>query len=1193
MSQLKPHGYGSFSYKVTNDNIKQILTQRSTLSNVVQIGMPFVKATTTVAIDEYLGEGNIGFTLGIHAMPDIGYRNLFENTGSPEKPFIGYTYKADGTNVPVYADMEKSTSTLIGQYLQQQKTIQDIPPATIRIPPPGITSLKIGRNRSGLSAAAEISIAVPSLQQLEYLNRVFLIPGCGMVVEWGQQLAPTESTSLLMREQMFPWYNRTALTGMLDLLGRRKFGLESILRDYVYPTQGQYMWMFGRIANIQTKGNMDGSFDVTVSLRGPSEDQWAYSVRQTVLPPVQENQAPCLDNVNSIETYLITTSTGNNLKTLLDGVVTDASNKNVTISALSDWAGHVVKIDNGNKKEGTQGTDSNPNTNQTSFADVDNAYYITWRFFVNVVLNDINYGIKSIFAKASLPDETLEKIRVIRPYAGNVQQVPIDDPNENYVGANPYLRSFDPGTMIIVNQYAADAAYIDYNNGPSAARDVAQKIKTQSERFAKEKFASIGGEGVFDFLNSDPTPTTNKKEDTDRGLLSTGVWLNHKAVITALLSADTLLQGISNLLNKMNYATRGYWNLTLDPSEPVAENDTFDYIVVDQNYKGSSDQAVNELLDENKIYTFNKFLRNTPNGIVGSELTDFNVDLDLPKLLFSQIATMGLNQPGDAEKASSESTKVWQCKHGIISDANDTLREMFGVSTISAKPGFKSIDLTNINTQKELGACASTVSQPTAGTGGRGAQGAPLTSPGENTANASVGRLEFLRDEAKEVLEENELCTKCKPCWEGAGSVPVQNVGAVSPTMKGSTSPYANGGNAKVPLSALTPINGSGPYSVARSGAPPSSKKLLGDVNADTRYQGKQWLEKEAAAQFQKLLAHAVATRAPRFTISSAYRDIDHQTYLAEKSTGKGVANPGSSPHGMGRAIDISELFAAANNGSTSGPVNARVRETNQLYKWLAFNAPAFGWYNPKRLADNNGVDECWHWEYWGYEIPPTNTPPARDVLAPLSRAEAIRTDRPPLSQRPKCSDALLREVGLIGFDIFLNEDEKMNRGWQTCQEAKIRCAKATDQLQQSELLLQENSVYDNALQSAIRDFPNLNVTLWYIEILPEQMTAKIRCSADGKKSNAFGASPGTLSIKAELTLPGIAGLRVGELFWVDKIPSYYKMFGAFQIMSIEDVVNNDGWQTKISAVFNYLGEAWKTSMLRVLESENVIINPF
>ncbi len=130
-----------------------------------------------------------------------------------------------------------------------------------------------------------------------------------------------------------------------------------------------------------------------------------------------------------------------------------------------------------------------------------------------------------------------------------------------------------------------------------------------------------------------------------------------------------------------------------------------------------------------------------------------------------------------------------------------------------------------------------------------------------------------------------------------------------------------------------------------------------------SRYGGKYLLEKQAAEDFLKW-----KTQATRdgfyFTITSAYRDLDHQKSL--KGGVGTVAKAGSSSHGLALAIDIGELFKLV-NGSGNPSINTRAKSNSKLYRYLAKTGPQFGWYNPIRLADGSGTDECWHWEYWGY----------------------------------------------------------------------------------------------------------------------------------------------------------------------------------------------------------------------------------
>jgi hypothetical protein len=121
--------------------------------------------------------------------------------------------------------------------------------------------------------------------------------------------------------------------------------------------------------------------------------------------------------------------------------------------------------------------------------------------------------------------------------------------------------------------------------------------------------------------------------------------------------------------------------------------------------------------------------------------------------------------------------------------------------------------------------------------------------------------------------------------------------------------------------------------------------------------------------------------------------------------------------------------------------------------------------------------------------------------------------------------------------------------------------------------------------ERALRRFNNLKTILKYQEIMPDIMVSRIARASDGKESNSFGAAPGALSIKANMKMPGIAGLRIGELFWIDRMPLFYRAFGAFQTMTIEDEISISGWSTNITARFNYLGTAWKQSVVNQIRA--------
>jgi LAS superfamily LD-carboxypeptidase LdcB len=140
----------------------------------------------------------------------------------------------------------------------------------------------------------------------------------------------------------------------------------------------------------------------------------------------------------------------------------------------------------------------------------------------------------------------------------------------------------------------------------------------------------------------------------------------------------------------------------------------------------------------------------------------------------------------------------------------------------------------------------------------------------------------------------------------------------------------------------------------------PDNPSLLVVINDNIQKYQQTFKLHPSAAKAYSQWAKAAKSAGFTWTVSSAYRDFAKQSSL-----GKIAASPGSSPHGWGGALDFSELFGAV-GGSKNPVINSNARQTNTLYKWMAENGPKFGWYNPYRLANGSGIDEVWHWEYWG-----------------------------------------------------------------------------------------------------------------------------------------------------------------------------------------------------------------------------------
>ena len=1390
------HDSGSFDYKVIKKEIRDVLDNRTMLNNTVQLAMPFVKATTTLQLKNVIGEGNVGFSLGMHGIDqDVKYEDMYSARNS-NLPLIGYTYGENGQTRRVYAT-NPSEDIAASIFDTRAKLFSSTDYS--KIAPPGITQVTIGRNKNGLLASAQLNISVPSLIQLESLHRTFLIPGIGMVLEWGQQFAQESNVRTDVGElpdisyAMFPWHNRAKLKELLTRLGKNEVGLVEILNKYVYPTQGQYMWMFGRVANFSINANVDGSFDCTVKIVGPSEDSWAYSTKNTIVP-AKDATTPffCASDTNSVSSYFSNTTVGLNLKTALDATLGGKA------PILGAWKQHVVKFDLGNKKGGEPTADDpKANTSQASFADAEDAYFMTWRYFVNVILNNDTHGVKAIFKRAGLDQSVLNKIGTLLPYADGPNRSPlldipgkeyIDDPMESFVGMNKYLRSTDPSVLIIVNEDAAKwAASNPQYNRPGIPQEF---LKPTSD---SNKFSSLGW---FDQAGN----AYNKPNKKDRAFLSTGVWLNHKAVIEAMLGGETIIRGISNLLNRLNSATLNYWQLTLDVAEPLEGfSSAYNYMVVDANLKETSANAVSKFIDN--VHIFNKYVRSDAEGnLVGSELLECSVDLSLPKRLFSQIATMGLVQPEDLKNAGVGEDPATGEKSPKLS-TDDKLREMFVITSLATKTDDEQGPDLTIPPKRQRNASDSTCGKGNTQTTGQSSgvgNAADVVSLSQQYKDKSIEDLQKEQEKANELLN-SEYCKKCDSCpttpspkpsappvvvppqtsttstptvvvqstnkklseltisevrsvqkpsggvlavgkyqaipstlsaWIVSQKIPtdtifdsaaqeklgdwlltskrpnvakyIGGIGTVTlqqaqlslaqefaslpiPGALDSKKGYYDGkaGNRASVTSGIVQAmlmearrqnnltlvkefiaKGEGNYdainrgragdtklysteyyaalnsrkssntkttTTAPSTATPSSTSTAREYPKTVSYKGKDsgtlitvqvlldqpgntqstqklfnagyrngrintnnlvdvgggfYLIADAAAKWKELVAAASADGV-NISISEGYRSLDKQIQFiknnglfgkeapADSSLSKGkAAQPGKSNHGWAIAFDLN--------------VGGKSFESNATYKWLRKNAARFQF---KDTVRGGSPDEPWHWEYIGpiTKISPTDTAPVgpsdtttppitSTPIVPQVSTEAAAAPRIAPSDIKVCSDEEYLEIGesVLTLSFISTSSEKINTG-------KIQCAKcdaAKKVVAQLGTVIEERETVKAATDKVTREFPGLQNTFRYVEIFPDYMAASIADSADGDMSNAFGSAPGSLSISADLVMPGINGIRVGELFWIDRIPTFYRTFGAFQIISVEDTIDISGWKTKIYSQFNYLGKNWKDAML-------------
>lgn len=114
------------------------------------------------------------------------------------------------------------------------------------------------------------------------------------------------------------------------------------------------------------------------------------------------------------------------------------------------------------------------------------------------------------------------------------------------------------------------------------------------------------------------------------------------------------------------------------------------------------------------------------------------------------------------------------------------------------------------------------------------------------------------------------------------------------------------------------------------------------------------WLRPDATAALTELNAAYLAEFDRDLPLNDGYRPLEEQIE-AKEIYGDEAAEPGTSIHGWGLAIDV---------GTITGD---RLPASSETFTWLVENAGKYGWVNPPWAVEGGaGPYEPWHWEYWG-----------------------------------------------------------------------------------------------------------------------------------------------------------------------------------------------------------------------------------
>lgn len=637
-------------FNVFDQSVQNELRKRRLSTNLVEVRAPFIRYTTTVEFPDAAwyanlptrGEGALNllnyiqpmnlnrylgckfFTLGIHGWDKSLYNdddiyNMQKNRGA----VVGITYK-QGKQILVRTSNDTASNTNDPERFESPKGY----------PPPGIESATVERLRNGNVMKFTVNIVCYTQQQLQMLDMLSFSPGMTCVLEWGNIISGPNGfdNKGLKADAILDFKNVTQTENELSRLlnlhkgGIRRSGVSKgarteFIEKYCEPNNYNYDFAIAHVANVKTRVQ-NNKYKVSVTAYGVADNIMYISAYATNNPDFakESNKGQLESIITSVREYFIP---GNKFSVLLDKLV---AGEPPTIPPDPE----IVKFDEPDDVDYANGPSAAAGSG-TKINDLgqEQTFYITLNKFIRFFLNDPVNGIAKIINDAVKITDTMDPVNNVNDSIQILEDLSDSVDGDLKVGYNVELRSTDPSTMLISNN-------LKTIENTTTLGIILGRIRTTVKGQTRTTAAlSRITANPLNKINSQGQPAY---DGTPSGIASStsGIWLNSKMIQSVFMEARTIHEAIESILNRMNAATEGYWDLALTYDE---EQNNFR--IVDNNLKIIPDQG------SETIYTFNKRLptgTSAADNITGPEVLDIQVNADYPKLLASQLAISALTK---------------------------------------------------------------------------------------------------------------------------------------------------------------------------------------------------------------------------------------------------------------------------------------------------------------------------------------------------------------------------------------------------------------------------------------------------------------------------------------------------------------------------------------------------------------------
>ena len=393
-------------------------------------------------------------------------------------------------------------------------------------PRPGITSLSSTiKGHLGIMREVNVKFKAYTLPQLELLQDLFMIPGIGVLVEWGWSASDSEILSIDLRKTLPKGESDKWLRETINGNGK-KSGEKDYVAGQVRKGGGRYDALFGLVCNFNITFVDDGTWDCDTTIVGPGSMTVDINLKSTGNALDKKLTEFIEKEIKREMSWPGTPMDKGESKYAKCGTFNGIEAKMNLNPSLSEQ--QQEKLDKDARDSEAKAANKPPPTTAPTAITSNTNMYVTWEF--------IEYTLNKFFS-------TEEQSNFAKPFLqSGLSAVDSRIPCNSFSGwpDDGWLwRSFSPTDVLIT--------------GHPPSLDAAKEISISVDNTKKEK--------------REIRPFDNFKDESGKALQygdAGAVWINWNGVVKpAFENSETMQEAINKILNTMNNAAGGIWDLQL------------------------------------------------------------------------------------------------------------------------------------------------------------------------------------------------------------------------------------------------------------------------------------------------------------------------------------------------------------------------------------------------------------------------------------------------------------------------------------------------------------------------------------------------------------------------------------------------------------------------------------------------------